>query len=129
MQRQDLVEPCDFKYLPDKTGQTAESQISPFVFQFLSDYYKGTETHAADIFEIVEIDDEPGDPLRDAGFAMAFEDNSVLRVHTASNMQHDVAPDLRTFNCHNVSRVPYGASDVNPNLFGEEILIANGARC
>lgn len=113
---QNLVEPGDFKYLLDQAGQTADLQIAPFFPQFLRDYDEGTQPHAADVFEILEIDNESGDAFRDAGFALAFEEDSILCVHTTGHMQYNVVPNLGTFDCHSTPRVPYDAVDVNPNL-------------
>jgi hypothetical protein len=53
-----LVQPGDFEYLPDETGQTADSELSTLILQLLGDSNERTQAHAADITKIAQIDDK-----------------------------------------------------------------------
>jgi hypothetical protein len=117
VQKQNLVEPCDFEYLPHQACQTADAKISAFFPHFLSDHYKGTEPHRADIFQLAQINDKAGDSFGDAGFTLTFEKDSVLSVHTTSHVQHYFTRDFGALNYHSVSRVPSGG----PNRQSESL--------
>ena len=63
MWRKNLVEPGDFKDLPDQAGEAAESEVSTFIPQLQGDRDDGTKSQAADICEIRQVDNETRKPL------------------------------------------------------------------
>lgn len=117
MRRKNLIEPGDFEYLTDEAGQTADPEVSAFVAQLLGDGDERTKPHAADVCEIAQIDDEAWETLCNAGLALPFKLNSILGVHAAGYMQHNLIPDLGLFNGHSIPRVHHAATDVNHLCF------------
>ncbi|MGD0471234.1 MAG: hypothetical protein ABSA54_22915 [Terriglobales bacterium] len=113
MRRKNLIKPGDFKDLTDQTREAAEPEVSTFISQLQSDRDDGTKSHAADICEILQVDNETRKPLGDAGLAMFFKLIGVLGVHAADKMQHNFSADLGLFNGHDTPSVPYAALNVN----------------
>jgi hypothetical protein len=106
VQRENLVEPGEFEHLPDQAGQAADAQLSAFVAQLLGNCNERSKSHAADVCEIAEVDDEVRRPLRDAGVAVLFKLNGSLGVHAAGNMQYNLTANLSLFNGHNTPSMP-----------------------
>ena len=70
MQRKNLGEFGDFENLQNHAGQTADPEHSTFVFQLFGNREDRTETCAADVYKIAQVDDEARKPLRYAGLAL-----------------------------------------------------------
>jgi hypothetical protein len=108
-----MVEPGEFEYLPDQAGQATDPEVSAFVSQLLGGRNERSKSHAADVCEIAQVDNEVRRPLRDAGIAVLFKLNGCLGVHAPCNMQYDLVANLSLLNGHNTPRMPYAALRVN----------------
>jgi hypothetical protein len=108
-----MVEPGEFKHLPDQAGQATDPEVSAFVSQLLGDRNERSKSHAADVCEIAQVDDEDRKPFGDAGFAVLFKLNGGLGVHAAGNTQDNLVANLCLLNGHNTPRMPYAALRVN----------------
>jgi hypothetical protein len=95
-----VVEPGDLKQLPHQTSEAADTDLSAPVAQLFGDSDDCTKSHAANVREISKVQNQHGNPLRDAGLALRLERLAVFSVHSAGYTQHDLVPNQSSLDGH-----------------------------
>ena len=99
-----MDQPGDLKQLPHQTRQATDADLSAVITQLLGNLHDRTKSHAADICQTAQVDDNASKPLRDAGLTLTFKSSRVLGIHSAGHMQHELVPNLGPFNSHSTRK-------------------------